>query len=104
MILRLIRKSELSEGDTKLKKLMGKTYLVRKNASGIQVIEYMCRHQLASLELGKLEGNVITCPRHNWKYDITTGECIFGDGTPLKFCKFEEDSEWIYLVVDSDYE
>ncbi len=100
MKIKLIKKSELSHVGHKIKKIMGKTYLVRKSGESYEVIEFICRHQFASLESGKLEGKIITCARHGWKYNIITGECVFGDGSPLKFCKFEEDEDWLYLILD----
>lgn len=102
MKIRLVKKSEISSYMPIFKKIMGKTYLIRMSDSGIEVIEYMCRHQHASLEGAKVEGGVVTCPRHHWKYDIVTGKCLSGNGAPLKFCKFEEDEEWIYLLVELD--
>jgi nitrite reductase/ring-hydroxylating ferredoxin subunit len=29
---------------------------------------------------GDLEGQVVTCPWHHWKFDVTTGRCC-QDGT-----------------------
>ena len=38
-----------------------------------------CPHVGASLGSGKLEGKLVTCPAHQWQFDITTGECITVD-------------------------
>ena len=35
-----------------------------------------CPHVGGSLGSGKLEGKLVTCPNHDWKFDITTGECV----------------------------
>ncbi len=102
MKVKLIKKSEIQPGNRIFKRVMGKTYLIRRTDLSFEIIEYMCRHQLASLDLGELEGNIVTCSRHGWKYDIVTGKCVLGDGTSLKFCKFEEDEEWIYLILNSE--
>jgi nitrite reductase/ring-hydroxylating ferredoxin subunit len=39
----------------------------------IYAIDDSCLHQAASLGSGKLEGKVVTCRAHGWKYDVTTG-------------------------------
>lgn len=39
----------------------------------IYAIDNSCLHQGASLGSGKLEGKVVTCRAHGWKYDVTTG-------------------------------
>ena len=38
-----------------------------------------CPHVGASLGKGKLEGKLVTCPAHDWQFDITNGECITVD-------------------------
>ena len=38
-----------------------------------------CPHVGASLGSGKLEGKLVTCPAHQWQFDITTGECVTVD-------------------------
>jgi nitrite reductase/ring-hydroxylating ferredoxin subunit len=37
-----------------------------------------CGHQRASLARGQLEGNVVTCPLHGAKFDVTTGRNVGG--------------------------
>lgn len=32
-----------------------------------------CLHAGVSLGAGKLEGTVVTCRAHGWRYDVTTG-------------------------------
>ncbi len=38
--------------------------------------EDMCTHELARLSKGFLEGDVIECPLHEAKFDITTGKAL----------------------------
>ena len=39
----------------------------------IHATDDACLHAGASLGWGKLEGKVVTCRLHGWKYDVTTG-------------------------------
>ena len=39
----------------------------------IYAIADTCAHQGSSLAQGKLEGKVVTCRSHGWRYDLTTG-------------------------------
>ena len=39
----------------------------------IYAIADTCAHQGSSLAQGKLEGKVVTCRSHGWRYDVTTG-------------------------------
>ena len=46
-------------------------------------IQKYCPHQFVDLEeCGVIEGNILTCPLHNWKFDMDTGKCITSD----KYC------------------
>jgi nitrite reductase/ring-hydroxylating ferredoxin subunit len=42
----------------------------------LHAIEDACRHMKATLSTGRLEGNILTCAWHGWKYDVTTGACL----------------------------
>ena len=35
-----------------------------------------CPHMGASLASGKLEGTVVTCPRHGAQFDVKTGKAV----------------------------
>jgi nitrite reductase (NADH) small subunit len=38
-----------------------------------------CPHRGGPLGEGELDGLVITCPWHNWQYDVRTGESLTDD-------------------------
>ena len=64
----------------------GKTFTINghkvavfNSDSGIFAFDDECPHVEASLGSGKLEGKLVTCPAHQWQFDITTGECITVD-------------------------
>jgi len=35
-----------------------------------------CLHQGSSLGSGKLEGKIVTCRSHGWRYDVTAGNTL----------------------------
>ena len=39
-----------------------------------------CLHEGSELGCGSLEGNVVTCYRHGWTFDVTTGACLTRPG------------------------
>lgn len=75
------------------------------NDRGILIINYdgkyyamnlKCTHMGGDLSKGKLEGKVVTCPRHGSRFDVTTGECI--SGPKLGPIKLKIKNEIIYKV------
>ncbi len=54
------------------------------NVSGsFYVIDVLCTHYGGDLSQGTLEGNIITCPNHGSKFDVTTGKVVSGPMEPL---------------------
>ena len=39
----------------------------------VYAINDACLHHGSSLGSGQLQGKVVTCPAHGWRYDVTTG-------------------------------
>lgn len=52
--------------------------------SGIRVYDSRCPHQVTNIPELALEGATLTCPKHQWAFDITTGECIAKGDSPLR--------------------
>lgn len=42
----------------------------------IYAMDDSCLHQAQSLGTSKLEGKVVICRGHGWKYDVTTGNML----------------------------
>jgi len=45
-------------------------------AGTLYAIADACLHRGASLGAGKLEGKVVTCRSHGWRFDVTTGNTL----------------------------
>jgi len=46
------------------------------STEGIYALENACAHEGGPLAEGSLEGTVVTCPMHGWKFDCKTGHCL----------------------------
>jgi nitrite reductase/ring-hydroxylating ferredoxin subunit len=42
----------------------------------IYAMEDSCQHKGSSLGAGQLDGKVVTCKAHGWRYDVTTGSTM----------------------------
>ncbi len=58
----------------------GKGVAVFNVDGAIYAIDNSCLHQGTSLGTGKLEGKVVTCRSHGWRYDVTTGSTMSSPG------------------------
>ena len=66
---------EVSSGKGKAFKIDGKQIAVF-NQNGFHAMDDLCVHQDGSIAPGKLEGDIVECPLHFWKYNIKTGELV----------------------------
>jgi len=46
----------------------------------IHAMEDSCLHQGSSLGAGRLDGKIVTCRSHGWRYDVTTGSTMSAPG------------------------
>ncbi len=67
---------EINEGEGKVVNVNGKDIAVFNVEGKFYAMDNTCRHKGGPLGEGMLEGNVVTCPWHHWKYDVTTGVSV----------------------------
>ncbi len=61
-----------------------KVGIIKGKNSEFYAIEVGCKHQGADITRGHISGDVATCPRHGWKYNLVTGECLNQNTSKLK--------------------
>ena len=72
---------------------------VIRTASGIHAIDNACPHQGYGLVTGALDGELVTCQWHNWKFRVDTGECVMGEeGVPCHAVKVENGEVWVTVI------
>ncbi len=83
--IELARIEEFQNKRIKSLSVFGKKIGIIKRSDGsFYAIETGCKHQNADITQGTIIANVATCPLHEWKYDLETGECLNHDSPPLK--------------------
>jgi 3-phenylpropionate/trans-cinnamate dioxygenase ferredoxin subunit len=56
--------------------LDGQKILVANIGGEFYAMGSECNHMGGQLDKGKLEGNVVTCPRHGSRWDVKTGKLV----------------------------
>lgn len=71
----------------------------KEDDGSFRAIEVACKHQNADLTQGKIKGDIVICPWHGWRYNLRTGECLWGNKGKLRpyGCKVEDDVIYITL-------
>ena len=55
---------------------LGKNVVLARVGGAVYAISGMCLHMACPLFTGKLVGYIITCPCHDWRFDIRTGKFL----------------------------
>jgi nitrite reductase/ring-hydroxylating ferredoxin subunit len=98
--VRLARTSDFEKTRWKSYSILArKVGIVKRPDGSFYAIEVSCKHQNWDLTTGGLEGNIVTCPRHFWKYNIETGECLTHDSTRLRHYALKVEGEDIYVSL-----
>ena len=64
----------------------------------VHALANTCPHEGNPLVEGDLLGPTLTCAYHNWRFDLETGACLFGDEPARVYPAEVRDGEiWIGL-------
>ena len=62
----------------------GRSLFIYRSEDDVRVYDSRCPHQVTNIPELACKGDKLTCPKHNWVFDIKTGECIEKGSHPLK--------------------
>jgi len=78
MFVEVAKTGEIAPGGMKAVEANGKEIVLCNYDGKIYAVSRRCGHTNAPLEMGTLEGYILTCPLHYSQFDITTGEALSG--------------------------
>ncbi len=84
--------TDLEPGATARIECDGRGLFVHRDEQGWKVFDSRCPHQTTNIPHLALRGATLTCPKHEWAFDIRTGQCTAKGDTPLK--------QWESKLVD----
>jgi nitrite reductase/ring-hydroxylating ferredoxin subunit/alkylhydroperoxidase/carboxymuconolactone decarboxylase family protein YurZ len=76
--------ADLAPGATARIECDGRGLFVHREGDDWRVYDSRCPHQTTNIPHLALEGTTLTCPKHQWTFDIRSGACIGKGSSPLK--------------------
>jgi nitrite reductase/ring-hydroxylating ferredoxin subunit len=73
-----IRTDEIAPDGMKSVELDGHQIVICNCGGTYFAFQRRCGHMNAPLELGTLDGKIVTCPMHCAQFDVTTGQALCG--------------------------
>jgi len=83
--------SEIPAGKMKMVEVEEKEILIANVDGNYYAIANKCTHKGGDLSKGSLKGNVVTCPVHGAKFDVTNGKAV--SGPKILFFKSKTEDE-----------
>ena len=74
----------LADGQTTRVDSHGRGLFISRDGDSFAVLDSHCSHQRTDIPLSALDDCTLTCPKHQWSYDIKTGACHKPGGSPLQ--------------------
>jgi nitrite reductase/ring-hydroxylating ferredoxin subunit/alkylhydroperoxidase/carboxymuconolactone decarboxylase family protein YurZ len=62
----------------------GRSVFVYREGETLNVYDSRCPHQTTDIPHLALQGTTLTCPKHQWAFDIRSGACIAKGTSPLR--------------------
>jgi 3-phenylpropionate/trans-cinnamate dioxygenase ferredoxin subunit len=93
----VVDESRLAEDTINVAFCKGVSVILIRKGGHIFALRNRCAHMACTLASGRLDGDVLQCPCHDWKFDITTGEFLAAKEihVPIYRCKSESGTVFI---------
>lgn len=77
--------SEVADGEiTYLDDRDGRNVFIYRSGETCNVYDSRCPHQVTDIPHLALSGTQLTCPKHKWTFDVSSGECVEKGTRPLR--------------------
>ena len=75
---------DLAQGEMRQYLVEDAPVLVCNVGGNLHAVDGICPHRGAQLSQGRLTGTTVTCPWHEWSFDVTNGEGLTNPVSCLK--------------------
>ena len=70
---------DLPIGSMKMVRVDDHRLCLVRTSEGVFAIDHACPHEGYGMTQGSLDGNLLTCAWHNWKFRVDDGACVIGE-------------------------
>jgi nitrite reductase/ring-hydroxylating ferredoxin subunit len=76
MLVEVAKAGEIAPGGMKFVRAGGKEIVVCNCDGHFYAIDRRCGHMSGPLEMGAIDGTIVTCPMHHVQFDVTNGQAL----------------------------
>lgn len=74
----------IADGEVAFFESDGRHLFVYRKGDLLKVYDSRCPHQVTDIPHLALEGHKLTCPKHQWAFDVASGACVAIGDRPLR--------------------
>jgi nitrite reductase/ring-hydroxylating ferredoxin subunit/alkylhydroperoxidase/carboxymuconolactone decarboxylase family protein YurZ len=75
---------DVPDGEVTRTECQGRGLFIYRDRKSYQVYDSHCPHQSTDMPALAISGATLTCPKHQWQFDASSGDCIKKGNSPLK--------------------
>lgn len=98
--VKVCEKADVPEGEGKVFDVSGTPIAVFNCEGEFKAISNTCPHQGGPLGEGELNGCVVTCPWHQWKFDVKTGVSVVDSSVSVPKYEVKVEGEDVLVRVE----
>ncbi|HTX43288.1 MAG TPA: non-heme iron oxygenase ferredoxin subunit [Methanocella sp.] len=98
-LIRVTGKNDVPPGQVKSFYREGKSIAIANVGGKFYAFEDSCPHMSARLSNGNLDGDILTCPEHSSKFDVTTGKALAVSDSPLTMYEVQVQGDDVCVKV-----
>src|SRR5919109_3378654 len=95
--VRVAAVGDVPAGEGRVVEAAGKTLALFNVDGTYYAIDNSCAHRGGPLGEGDLEGRVVTCPWHAWRWDVTTGNNANNPAVKMASYRVRVDADGVYV-------
>jgi nitrite reductase/ring-hydroxylating ferredoxin subunit len=98
--VRVAAAGELAHGEGRVVEVEGRALALFNVDGRYYAIDNVCPHRGGPLAEGDLDGRVVSCPWHAWRFDVTTGANVNNPAVKAGCYAVTEDAGAVYVQLD----
>ena len=97
--VRVTAAADVKPGQGIVAEANGKTLAVFNVDGTIHAINNTCCHREGPLGEGELDGDIVTCPWHGWRFNVTTGACMNNPSAQVEAYEVKIEGEDVKVLL-----
>ncbi|HXG50717.1 MAG TPA: Rieske (2Fe-2S) protein [candidate division Zixibacteria bacterium] len=97
--VKVCKTTDIPDGKARSVEVNGKTIAIFNLQGQFYAINDVCGHRGGPLSEGELDGKIVICPWHGWRYDVTSGANELVPDLPTEKFELRVDGEDILVQV-----